>query len=363
MSLPAAIPAPLFEAPSHVNPKFAFSSLGGYFVLLAILPPPGEARDEALRTILRHRDRFSGNTHLFFGVLPDSASFEAVRRDLPFRWFNDDSGAIRKLYRAENEDGTVDPQWVAIDPSMRIISTAPLHMGEELIESLLQMGAPDDHAGVPMHAPVLIVPRIFEPEMCRRLIDLYEQQGGKPSGVMREVDGKTVGVLDSFKNRNDAIIHDEALQAEIRTKLGQRLAPQMERAFLFRPTRIERYIVACYDAQSGGYFKPHRDNTTAGTAHRQFAVSINLNAEEFEGGDLRFPEFGSKTYRPPTGGAVVFACGLLHEATPVTRGVRYACLPFLFNEAAQQIRERNRHLVVPPTPAEPAAVQDTSPAA
>jgi predicted 2-oxoglutarate/Fe(II)-dependent dioxygenase YbiX len=85
-----------------------------------------------------------------------------------------------------------------------------------------------------------------------------------------------------------------------------------------------------YGAEEGGYFRPHRDNLTSGAAHRQFTCSINLNAEAFEGGDLRFPEYGMRTYRPPTGGAVVFSCSLIHEATsliheatPVTRGARY----------------------------------------
>ena len=70
------------------------------------------------------------------------------------------------------------------------------------------------------------------------------------------------------------------------------------------------------------------------------AVSINLNAD-YEGGDLRFPEYGSRTYRPPPGGAVVFSCSILHEATAVTRGERFAFLPFLYDEAAAQIRETN----------------------
>ncbi|MCQ6468240.1 2OG-Fe(II) oxygenase, partial [Vibrio parahaemolyticus] len=91
------------------------------------------------------------------------------------------------------------------------------------------------------------------------------------------------------------------------------LVPMIARTYHFQATRLERYLVACYDTTEGGFFRPHRDNTTAGTAHRRFAVSINLNAEDFEGGDLRFPEFGRRTYRPPTGGAVVFNCSLLHE--------------------------------------------------
>ena len=104
---------------------------------------------------------------------------------------------------------------------------------------------------------------------------------------------------------------------------------------------MERYIVGCYRAGEGGYFRSHRDNTTKGTAHRRFAVTINLNSTDYEGGELRFPEFGQRTYKPPTGGAIIFSCSLLHEALPVTRGTRYAFLPFLYDEAAAQLRERN----------------------
>ena len=75
-----------------------------------------------------------------------------------------------------------------------------------------------------------------------------------------------------------------------------------------------------------------------GTAHRKFACSLNLN-DDFEGGDLRFAEFGPATYRPPVGGAVVFSCALLHEATPMMAGRRYAFLPFLYDAAGAAVRE------------------------
>ena len=75
------------------------------------------------------------------------------------------------------------------------------------------------------------------------------------------------------------------------------------------------------------------------------AVTINLNAEDYEGGDLAFPEFGALTYRPATGDAVVFSCSLLHEALPVTRGRRYAFLPFLYDEATARLRQANRQYV------------------
>jgi hypothetical protein len=38
---------------------------------------------------------------------------------------------------------------------------------------------------------------------------------------------------------------------------------------------------------------------------------------------------------------VVFSCSLLHEATPITAGKRYAFLPFLYDDAAAKIRQKN----------------------
>ena len=109
---------------------------------------------------------------------------------------------------------------------------------------------------------------------------------------------------------------------------------------------MERYLVCRYQGSEGGFFSPHRDNNTKGTAHRRFACTLNLNADEYEGGELRFPEFGLQTYRAPTGGAMVFSCSLLHEATRVTRGTRYAFLPFFYDERTAQTRANNEKFIV-----------------
>jgi predicted 2-oxoglutarate/Fe(II)-dependent dioxygenase YbiX len=101
------------------------------------------------------------------------------------------------------------------------------------------------------------------------------------------------------------------------------------RSYQCNVTQVEHHVVTRYDSADGGFFRRHRANTSKDTAHLRFAIAINLNAENYEGGDLWFPEFGDQTYRASTGGAVVFACSLLHEDLPVSRGVRYAYLPFL----------------------------------
>jgi predicted 2-oxoglutarate/Fe(II)-dependent dioxygenase YbiX len=165
---------------------------------------------------------------------------------------------------------------------------------------------------------------------------------------MREVEGRTKGMIDhDHKRRRDCEIEDALLRRACMVRIHDRLAPEIEKAFQFRATRMERYIVACYDAEEAGHFRPHRDNTTKGTAHRRFAVSLFLNSGEYEGGFLHFPEFPGALYTAPIGGAVVFGCSLLHEATRVTRGKRYMFLPFLYDDGAARIRAENLKFLDP----------------
>jgi predicted 2-oxoglutarate/Fe(II)-dependent dioxygenase YbiX/peroxiredoxin len=335
-------PAPWFEAPSPSSAHFHFSTTTGRYVLLAFAPPPGPARDAAFAAFSAHRALFDDHRLTAFWVLRDAASIAKARDQPPgLRWFFDPDGRLAGLYGALDAQGREHPFWLLLDPTHRVQGAYRIADAAAVFAAVQALPAVADYAGTELCAPVLIAPRIFEPELCRRLIELYEAEGGSPSGVMRDVDGRTVGVMDDFKRRRDLVVSDPDLRQELLARISRRLAPEIAKAFQFQATRLERYLVACYDAREGGYFRPHRDNETLGTAHRRFAVSINLNAEDFEGGDLRFPEFGPPTYRPPTGGAVVFSCGLQHEATPVTRGRRYAFLPFLYDEAGAAIREAN----------------------
>lgn len=240
---------------------------------------------------------------------------------------------------------TYAPHWLLLDPMLRVQTRATLANGPEIMAELRRLlaGPPEE-----VIAPVLVVPSILSPETCRHLIGLYERHGGTESGFMREENGITVPRIDhSHKRRADYTIEDEQLITALKGRLSVALKPTIQRAFQFDASRIERWVIACYDGQEGGHFRAHRDNTTKGTAHRKFACTTNLNADEYEGGDLCFPEFGQRTYRAPTGGAVVFSCSLLHEARPVTRGRRYAFLPFLYDDEGARTRERNLAYVGP----------------
>jgi len=96
------------------------------------------------------------------------------------RWFFDTEGAVGPLYQS----GDADPAWFLFDPTLRLLARAPIAAPEALFASLAALPPLEAHAGAPMVAPVLIVPRVFEPEFCRRLIAYYDAEGGTPSGVL-----------------------------------------------------------------------------------------------------------------------------------------------------------------------------------
>ena len=337
-------PAPLFVAPTDEVAAYNLGVVAGRFVLLLMFGSLGvEACAQAHAQVLARRSLFDDRQALFFGISADraDASVRGVRNQAPgLRYFQDYDCAIGRLYGLVQQD-VLRPAVFLLDPMLRVVAAEPIEATGGVLDQLeraLELAAEAE----PAFAPVLSVPRVFEPAFCRRLIDYYRVTGGEPSGFAVEVEGRTVQRLHpSVKRRRDVWIADESLRAEVRMRLVQRLFPMIERAWGWRATEIERDIVTCYDSAEQGFFSAHRDDATAGTAHRRFAVTLNLNAEDYEGGALRFPEFGSRLYKPPTGGAVVFGCSLLHEATPVTSGVRYAVTPFLYDEAGARLRAQN----------------------
>jgi peroxiredoxin/predicted 2-oxoglutarate/Fe(II)-dependent dioxygenase YbiX len=340
-------PAPFFRAPTDTNPAFAFESLGGTWIVLMFFGSLGvPAARQAHDTILARRALFNDLDAMFFGVSidPQDRSARGLANSMPgLRYFWDFDRKLSELYGVQ-QGVAFAPMVFLLDRSLRVAASAPLGQLGRVLDHLAAVVEAERPRVNDMLAPVLTVPRIFEPEFCQRLIDYYESVGGTPSGVMREANGMTVPVLDDKMKRRRDLYLDETLAEEARIKIVRRLVPMVERAYGWKATRIERYLIACYDGAEGGLFRAHRDNTTAGTAHRKFAVTINLNAD-YDGGELRFPEFGPRLYKPPTGGATVFGCSLLHEAKPVTRGVRYAFVPFLYDAEGARIREANRRFL------------------
>ena len=185
-------------------------------------------------------------------------------------------------------------------------------------------------------APVLAIPDILGPDLCRDLIAHFE--AGRPEfGGMAAIDaqGRHTHKIDvTKKHRYDLELGArDPFLSPVLGGILTRCLPEIKRAFHVEIQHTDRLLLARYD-ETGGYFKRHRDNSAPSVAFRQFALSINLN-EDYDGGHVLFPEYNSRRYRPRAGAGVVFSCSLLHEATAVTRGRRYCALTFLHDSAAQ----------------------------
>ncbi len=355
VNLGAGDPAPWFHQRSGSNPNYSFDTAAGRYVVLCFFASAADAQARAaLASVETRRAVFDDVGACFFGISLDPADAAEGRIADSFpglRYFWDFDAKVSKLYGAapvEVEVGSkiaVRRIWVVLDPTLRVLKVVPFaddgSDAAEVLTFVEMLPPPAKFAGFEIQAPVLVLPNVFEPDFCAKLIDLYDASGGEESGFMREVDGKTVIAHDyGHKKRRDYVVTDQDLVRETQRRIQRRIVPEILKVHQFKVTRMERYIVSCYSSEDGGHFRAHRDNTTKGTAHRRFAVSVNLNAD-FDGGEVSFPEYGPKGFKVPAGGAVVFSCSLLHAVSQVTRGKRYAFLPFLYDDEAAKIREAN----------------------
>lgn len=342
---------PSFVVESNLNPRFDADVLSGHRHLLAFLASAGSDVGRSIADALLDdadwltRQRL--HVYLVSADRRDRDEGRLARHAGRFGVFWDFDRAVHRLHGLDvSRPGgrpTLRTGIFVTRENRRLHAAVPATPVDDVIarlraaiESLPATAPAREIAG---SAPVLLIPDVIDRAYCRRLIEHFDAGGGEPSGFMRDVEGRTHGLRDAaVKRRRDCYLTDRELLAPLRHALQARVVPEIHKAFGFQVTRVERYLIGCYDERDQGFFKPHRDNSTKATAHRRFAMSLNLNTEEHEGGSLRFPEYGPHTYRPATGGAVVFSCSLLHEALPVTRGRRLVVLPFLHDERGAEVR-------------------------
>lgn len=241
-----------------------------------------------------------------------------------------DAGRITQAFLGMPAVG--EPVVVVLRPTLTIEALLPALEIRQIHKVIGALPA-EPHRTCSAAAPVLMVPNVLPEELCQRLIAVHDADNFE-SGMLRQNGAEAVLIPDAaIKKRRDHRLDDPELARAVTDALGARLLPAIARAFHYPVTRLESYKVVAYDAATGGYFRPHRDNSTPDARHRRFALSLNLNAD-YAGGELVFPEFGPYSYRPPAGGAIVFSGTLLHAAREVTAGKRYVLLSFLWGEEA-----------------------------
>ena len=237
---------------------------------------------------------------------------------VPFVVLSDDGTLIRHL------TGSGDNAIAVVDANARVLKRYSVDDLEGALRDVAENVRNERNRKsrrITRQAPVLLLPRVFEPTLCAELRSFFDETGGTPATVKP--------VARRFAKRRERVL-DPARAATVRRLLCGSVLGEIQRCFQFSVARHEPFFVARYSSHDGGSFSVHKDTGLADTVHRRFAMTINLNTEAYEGGGVRFPEFGADVYNPDTGTAMVFSSELMHEAVAVASGCRYALVAFLF---------------------------------
>jgi peroxiredoxin/predicted 2-oxoglutarate/Fe(II)-dependent dioxygenase YbiX len=248
---------------------------------------------------------------------------------LPFKLLADATGDIFRTYGGDRSAVAV-----ILDCNHRIARVFPDGAAELLVPaalSYLRDNLAPRRERVRLHAPVLLLPRVLSDADCARLIELWHRpvnvwpstDGFRSDGHTKEQGDFKVGHDGAYGQMTEYVVRDAAVQRFLDQRFNRRVAGEMRKAFQTGVSQREHYRIVRYDSQSGGVLHAHRDNATKEIAHRRFTMTINLNAGDYEGGALRFREYGDHLYEVDRGTAVVWSAALLHEVMPVTRGARF----------------------------------------
>lgn len=254
------------------------------------------------------------------------------RLGLAFDLLSDPPGSVYRACGLEPTPPGCDAVAFVLDPQFRMIGSTGGRGAayiEEALRYLTRLLEEQKPKSLQCHAPVIVIKNALTPQDCARLIRVWHQpvpiwdtDGLLCDGHEAEQGDFKVQGASPYKVLQ-FVIRNRRIQQYLDAKLIRRIKPEVEKAFQTGFSKREDYRIAAYDAARGDSLAAHRDNPTAKTKHRRFTVSVTLNAEEFEGGALRFREYGNQDYLVETGSAIIWSCALLHEVLPVTSGRRF----------------------------------------
>ena len=307
----------------------------GFGVPLVIWVPEGAAEPLTATMLAGQFEAFVTAGARVFVVLGGGSLLDSLPADLRPLGLIDADGSLRAALGLAG-GGLAAGALVVLGADGRVLMLGkPSALGEALAacRRLFERTRPNT---VRAQAPALMIPEVLEPALCAALMD-YWQTADKIVNAVATPDRGGAVQSTGAKRRTDVLVEEPGLEAALRTRIVTRVVPMVEKAFCFKIAEYQTPRVGCYDAAEAGAFQRHRDNMTPFTSQRRFAMTLNLNTGDYEGGTLWFPEFGRQLYEAEAGAAVVFSCSLLHEALPVIAGRRFGVFTFFFDaEAAVQ---------------------------
>jgi hypothetical protein len=187
-----------------------------------------------------------------------------------------------------------------LDSNQRIVGVRAAEPGHaDWALAMLKARPGDSPQRLSTTAPILLLPAVLDGEDCAALLKQIS-------------DANTPG--------GSAAIADKALAERIVRILLRRIGPEVEKAFSFDDFVFESLVLRWDDSAAPADRRTEVDDPAV--QGRSFSLIVDLAGEAYEGGDILFPEYGPHSYRPGSGGALVFAGTLLRELRPVSAGRR-----------------------------------------
>ncbi len=332
--------APFVHAHDHGGTLTGSNSdaLAGKPILLLFCP---SVQDESLAAGLRAFGAAAGKLSALHATLlvicrsPAEANAKArAGLALPFALLADPNAAIFKGYGVDPHPAVPALTLFILDAGHRVARVLdrgePKALVEETIATIERLATARPATRLlQSHPPVLVLPRMLRAEDCAFLAQVWSRKvpehatdGFTNAGNASERGDFKVVHDGAYGKAVEYIVQDPALQGFIDARFRRRLLPEINRAFQAKGLKREGYRIAGYEARQGSFLNPHRDNSTPANAHRRFTMTVNLNAGEYEGGELRFREYGEQLYAVERGTAIIWSASLLHEVLPVTKGRR-----------------------------------------
>ncbi len=314
----------IFPDQAGTRRQFYQEVTGGPILFLA-LGDPGPVTAAAWQALLAAESALRETGAQLFALIGGAGTLPAPAG---FPVFLDREGRLLKRLLSAQAGAGVQAALYLLDPNQRMLSalrdgTIATHVTTLAGEIAAWRDRQEPRQVLAGGAPVLVLPGVLEPALCDTLIAAWREEhreGGFSTGTVNTYD-------QSRKKTLEHIVSDPRLERQVAATLARRIGPELVKVFNYAaPFRFEGHIVMRYGPERQDFFGLHRDNLRQENP-RRFAMSLNLN-DDFEGGELCFPEYSPHGVAMPAGAAAVFSCALLHEAKPVRSGERFVLTNF-----------------------------------
>ncbi len=152
---------------------------------------------------------------------------------------------------------------IVLDPNQRVAGTFDTRVLAATTEAIgaladsVRANAGSDVRLDTAMAPVLILPRVFEPDFCTQLIRLWGKGDRQDGGVSSRYGNVN---MNELKRTEDYMIVEPMMQKAVSDRLAYRIGPELTKVFAFdRQFTFDAHVVLSYSAEGGHFFGAHRD--------------------------------------------------------------------------------------------------------